>query len=131
MSHNPILVGPLNYAYDESPDLRAPSGRGIFGWCDTTRQAILAEQNMYPARKLACRWHETLHAVANDYGIRLSEQTVATLAMVITQILRDNPEMRGADESVFSIIPIIEEVQKNQGKEVKQNGTDPGADDSS
>lgn len=106
-----LKLGSLLYSYEEISNLTDSLGRDVFGWCDTMSQSIAIEQEMSSERKLVCKWHELLHGIANDYGIKLSEQTISTLAMVITQLLHDNPELRGSNEKFID--PDRKEVNDN------------------
>jgi len=91
-----ITIGPLAYDLEIVEDLKTDEGVGLFGQILYTEQVIKLEKEMTPERAFTALWHEVLHGAADLYRLPFedSEQTIGTLAMIITQLLKDNPELR-------------------------------------
>jgi hypothetical protein len=94
-----IWIGPLEYTLETVKDLTGSNGVGLFGEIVYDKQIIRLEEIMSPNRARIALWHEVLHGVADLYQLDFadSEQTIATLAMAIVQLLKDNPVLRSGE----------------------------------
>jgi len=84
-----IRVGPL-----EIPVEYRDLGHGTFGKFHQfpTPRIEINETAPEPMRALALL-HECIHALFDLHGIHATEQTVATLEMVLARFVRDNPHV--------------------------------------
>ena len=92
-----IKIGPLAYAVEIIKDLKSDDGRELFGEIDYTPQIIRLEESMTPERSRIALWHEILHGIDQCYCLGLGEQGVATLGMIMAQLLIDNPGLANND----------------------------------
>ena len=86
-----IKLGPIAYAVEFISNLTSKDGKDLAGEIDYDLHVIRVESLSSFERKQLILWHETMHGIADLYGIDLSEQDVATLSTVTMQAIRDNP----------------------------------------
>lgn len=89
-----IKIGPLEYPVLIIKDLEGDDGQKLFGEFDQLGQVIRIREDATPDHQYLTLWHEVLHGLDDEYALLLGEQTVATLAMAIVQLLQDNPDLR-------------------------------------
>lgn len=51
---------------------------------------IEIEKRLAPDRKKQALFHEIFHAIANEYNLNLSDDTVDTLASAVLKLVQDN-----------------------------------------
>ena len=94
-----IRIGPFDYAVDIVEDLKDDDGTRLYGEIIYSTRRIRIKPDQEKDQRLATLWHETLHAILEHAGMkyRKRERLVKVLANGVAQVLRDNPDIRGAD----------------------------------
>ena len=93
-----MKVGPIRYDVVERPGLKGDNGEAIHGAVDHGTCVIELSLDTPERRRFVTRWHEGLHIVLTQAGMRKyshNEALLTVLSFGIAQILQDNPEMRG------------------------------------
>lgn len=91
-----IRIGPLDFATSHERNL-VEDGDDLDGIIDARDCTIRIDQDLHPQQAFLTTWHEVLHEILGQAGRAESadEGLVSILSSGITQILRDNPQMRG------------------------------------
>lgn len=84
-----IRIGPIDYKVHETCDI---NDDGLFDMAD---QVILIQKRLKPQLKRQTLWHEILHGIMYQAGIKEhNERMVDAVAYGIVAALRDNPSLR-------------------------------------
>ncbi len=94
-----LRVGPDEYEVYEHPEpaslAEGPGGQGLLGYCSHPAAEIVLKSTQRARRKRSTLFHEALHAVNWEYGIRLSEKQIRKLETGVLNLLDDNPDLLG------------------------------------
>lgn len=93
-----IQIGPVRYAVREKDDLHTVDGEGKKEWLNGhvvySDAEIRVNHEMARDVKVACLWHEAIHALLYNAGQDgVPEAAVRALGYGIVQLIRDNPEL--------------------------------------
>lgn len=88
---NNIKIGWKNYEV-RSAEETLNSGRELYGQIDYQGCVITLRQANTPEQNACTLIHETLHGIADMYGIDLEEETVERLANALYTVWCDNEE---------------------------------------
>ncbi len=91
-----IRIGPLDFAESRERDL-VEEGEELDGVIDARACVIRIDQDLSPQQTFLTRWHEVVHELLGQAGRTETsdESLVSILSTGITQVLRDNPSLRG------------------------------------
>jgi hypothetical protein len=91
-----VKVGPFTYTVEFVDDLAddADRNRKLYGQCRYGDQKILISRGTNPDSNLATFLHELIHAIDFTMQAGLKEKQVDRVAVGLTMVLRDNPQLR-------------------------------------
>lgn len=69
------------------------NGMEVDGLYENDCQDILLSTSLKPQPKVQVLLHEIIHGIDNMYGLGLTEEKTDLLAIGLTSLLKDNPEM--------------------------------------
>jgi hypothetical protein len=87
-----VKVGIYDCEVKEVKDLKWED-RKMDGMLSCKEQLIEIDQDISPLSKEVTLWHEMIHMVDRQYGLRLGERVTDCLAHGIIGILKDNKEL--------------------------------------
>jgi hypothetical protein len=99
-----VKVGMYDYSVDETPDLTAPDGTGLWGEAQYVSQTIKLDSALQstPLRRLNVFMHELTHAMLYEAGIHEyfnDETAVSAFSNMLTQVFVENGWRFGAEGS--------------------------------
>ena len=89
-AHSQVRIAADLYQVDVKEEIVLPDGEAVLGHCDMDTRLIELEARPEPLDQLCLAWHEVLHAIDHQYGLRLSERQVRSLGHAIAATLYDN-----------------------------------------
>jgi len=91
-----VQIGPITYDVVEVSELTGAGPSSLCGDLDTMKCRIRINADMAPAAKRVTLWHEIVHGILFAAGITDHDEVlVDALGHGLTQVLRDNPALRG------------------------------------
>jgi len=93
-----IKIGPIIYQEHIVEDLHDDDnkGLGLYGQIRHKEKVIELDSQLTPEVAFVTRWHETLHGISDLYNLKFKDEQVSILAVVLADVLQDNPKMRQA-----------------------------------
>lgn len=92
-----VKIGPHTYTVNEVERLQDGDGvKTLYGQIKCAQQVIEVEKRLVGSYKRQTVWHEILHGILENAGIREDhdEQMIDALATGIVQVLQDNAWLR-------------------------------------
>ncbi len=95
-----VRVGALDYAVVEVPELHKTKSKQIAdGHHDYSNVQMRIRAELSEQVKRITLWHEIIHSGLAQANLDAPENVVDVLAHVIVQVLRDDAELRGNEET--------------------------------
>lgn len=89
-----IKIGAITYELEYVQNLKNDKGTDLFGQILYDDQIIQISTGLKPDREFTVLWHEVVHGICDQFQLDLTESQVATMAVVIVEILKNNPNLR-------------------------------------
>ena len=101
-----MLIGNVHYQVNELPQHRID--QGVNGDCSNVLyHTIRIDPSLIGAEAIDTLWHETFHAIADVYGIKLSHKQIYQLSNALTHLVRYNPHISNWMEKIDSYADYI------------------------
>lgn len=101
-----VKVGPITYEVVLVDDLHDGTTK-LDGWVRYAECVVRLDSRLSPQSMRQTLWHEILHALVTQGGLKQDERYVDVLAYGIMEVLQDNPWLgRGVDH----VEPTVEQV---------------------
>jgi hypothetical protein len=90
-----VLIGGIPYPVREVKDLTSDEGKSLFGFISYTYTEIRVEEDLSDTAKWATLWHEIVHGILDNAGLKNNETLVTALGAGLAGVINSkaNPEL--------------------------------------